>query len=94
MYQFLNKEEKVNKLTLLMNDNQISTTVKNYYNDPNFKRDANGVINLWQLYNLFTEANKSSYIDSNLERNANAFEFVTGLANSLQNNTCNWFLTE
>ena len=94
MYQFLNKEEKVDKLTLLMNDNQISTTVKNYYNDPNFKRDPNGAINLWQLYNLFTEANKSSYIDSNLERNVNAFEFVTGLANSLQNNTYNWFLTQ
>ncbi|KOY51689.1 DUF3871 family protein [Polaribacter dokdonensis] len=94
MYQFLNKEDKVDKLTLLMNDNQISTTVKNYYNDPNFRRDPNGAINLWQLYNLFTEANKSSYIDSNLERNVNTFEFVTGLANSLQNNTYNWFLTK
>ena len=94
MYQFLNKGEKVDKLTLLMNDNQISTTVKNYYNDPNFKRDANGNINLCQLYNLFTGANKSSYIDSNLERNANIFEFITGLANSLQNNTYNWFLTK
>lgn len=94
MYQFLNKEEKVDKLTLLMNDNQISTTVKNYYNDPNFKRDSNGKINLWKLYNLFTSANKSSYIDSNLERNVNTFEFVTGLANSLQNNTYNWFLTK
>lgn len=94
MYQFLNKDEKVDKLTLLMNDNQISTTVKNYYNDPNFRRDSNGKINLYKLYNILTGANKSSYIDSNLERNVNTFEFVTGLANSLQNNTYNWFLTK
>ena len=41
----------------------------------------------------FIEANKSSYIDSNLERNANAFEFVSDLANSMQNQTQNWFLS-
>lgn len=92
MYQHLNKEEKVDKLTLGLNDNQIGTVVKNYYEDHNFKRNEEGSINLWRLYNLFTEANKSSYIDSNLERNASAFEFVSGLANSIQNQTENWFL--
>jgi len=92
MYTHLNKAEKVDKLTLLMNDNQIGTVVKNYYEDPNFSRSQNGDINLWEFYNLMTDANKSSYIDSNLERNANAFEFVTGLADSLQNQTANWFL--
>ena len=92
MYTHLNKAEKVYKLTLLMNDNQIGTVVKNYYEDPNFSRSQNGDINLWEFYNLMTDANKSSYIDSNLERNANAFEFVTGLADSLQNQTANWFL--
>tara|TARA_R110002074_G_scaffold149035_5_gene301247 strand:- start:8837 stop:9814 length:978 start_codon:yes stop_codon:yes gene_type:complete len=92
LYQHLNKAEKVDKLTLLMNDNQIGTVVKNYYQDANFSRNQNGDINLWEFYNLMTDANKSSYIDSNLERNANAFEFVTGLANSLQNQTYNWFL--
>ena len=92
MYQHLNKAEKVGKLALAMNDNQIGTVVKNYYQDDNFHRNKDGSINLWQLYNNFTEANKSSYIDSNLERNANAFEFVTGLANAMQNQTENWFL--
>jgi len=92
MYQHLNKEEKVGKLSLVMNDNQIGTVVKNYYQDDNFNRNEDGLINLWRLYNLFTEANKSSYIDSNLERNAYAFEFVSGLANSMQNQTENWFL--
>ncbi len=92
LYQHLNKGEKVDKLTLLMNDNQIGTVVKNYYEDANFSRNENGEINLWEFYNLMTDANKSSYIDSNLERNANAFEFVSGMANSLQNQTYNWFL--
>ena len=92
MYQHLVREEKVGKLALGLNDNQIGTVVKNYYNDENFNRNEDGSINLWRLYNLFTEANKSSYIDSNLERNANVFEFVSGLANSMQNNEENWFL--
>lgn len=92
MYQHLNKAEKVGKLALGLNDNQIGAVVKNYYEDENFNRNEDGSINLWHLYNNFTEANKSSYIDSNLERNANAFEFVTGLANSMQNQTENWFL--
>jgi len=92
MYQHLNKAEKVGKLSLGVNDNQISIVVKNYYQDENFKRNEDGSINLWRLYNLFTESNKSSYIDSNLERNTNAFEFVSGLANSMQNQSENWFL--
>ncbi len=92
LYQHLNKAEKVDKLTLLMNDNQIGTVVKNYYEDPNFSRSEKGEINLWEFYNLMTFANKSSFIHNNLERNANAFEFITGLADSLQNQTGNWFL--
>ena len=92
MYQHLNKEEKVGKLALGINDNQIGTVVKEYYTDPNFSRNKEKGINLWNFYNLMTSANKSSYIDSNLERNANAYEFVTGLANSMQNQTKNWFL--
>lgn len=92
MYQHLNKEEKVGKLALSMNDNQIGTVVKNYFEDMNFPRNENGEISLWNLYNLMTDANKSSYIDSNLERNTDALEFVTGLADSLQNQDGNWFL--
>ena len=92
MYQHLTSEEKVGKLTLSMNDNQIGSVVSNYYSDPNFSRGNDKSINLWNFYNLMTGANKSSYIDSNLERNANAFEFVNSLSNSFQNNTQNWFI--
>ena len=92
MYQHLNKSEKMGKLPLIMSDNQIGSAVKSYYKDENFRRGNDGTINLWEFYNNLTEANKSSYIDSNLERNVNAWEFVVGLANSLQNKTENWFL--
>lgn len=92
MYQHLSKAEKVGKLALALNDNQIGTVVKNYYEDPNFPRDNEKGINLWNFYNLITDANKSSYIDSHLERNANAYEFINGLSNSMQNNSENWFL--
>jgi hypothetical protein len=92
LYQYLNKTEKVGKLALLMNDNQISTVVKNYYRDENFSRSNDREINFWSFYNLMTDANKSSYIDSNLERNVNAFEFISGLANAMQNQEENWFL--
>ncbi len=94
MYMHLNKGEKVSKLALTMTDNQIGTVVKNYYEDTNFSRSSDREINLWNFYNLMTEANKSSYIDSNLERNANAFEFSSQLANSLQNQKENWFLDQ
>ena len=64
----------------------------NYYEDENFSRSTDRDINLWSFYNLMTDANKSSYIDSNFERNANAFEFISGLANAMQNQEENWFL--
>ena len=92
MYQHLSPEEKVGKLALAVNDNQIGAMVRDYHTDLNFSRDTEKSINLWNFYNLMTGANKSSYIDSNLERNANAYEFVNGLSDSMQNQTENWFL--
>ena len=92
MYAHQAKQEKENIFQLNMNDNQINTIVRDYYNDINFSKLRNNTINLWKLYNLFTEANKSSYIDQNLNRNVNAYEFITDLANSLECNSPNWFL--
>jgi len=92
MYQFMSNEEKFDKPVLKISDNQINTMVKNYYTDPNFSRDNEKKINLWNFYNLMTEANKSSYIDSALERNANTFDFVSQLGASKVNNEYSWFL--
>lgn len=62
MYQHLEKaDQKYHPVAL--NDGQVNTVTKNYYRDAHFKRSEDGSIDLWRLYNLFTEANKSSYID-------------------------------
>lgn len=92
MYQHLDKSEQIGIFPIALNDSQINNVVKDYYNCPNFGREPNGSINLWNLYNLFTEANKSSYIDSNLERNVNAYELINNLGNSLQYDTPNWYI--
>jgi len=92
MYQFMDKTEQKQYFSVSLNDSQINTVVKNYYHDPNFSCKGDGSINMWNLYNLCTEANKSSYIDNNFERNVNAYDLTLNLVNSLQNRTGNWFL--
>lgn len=92
MYQFMDKTEQKQYFPVSLNDSQINTVVKNYYHDPNFSRKEDGSINMWRIFNLLTEANKSSYIDQNLERNVNAYDLTLNLVNSLQNRTGNWFL--
>lgn len=92
LYQHLEKSEQKLKQPFLLNDGQVNSVVRDYFNCPNFSRDGHKNISLWNLYNLFTEANKSSYIDNNLERNVNVYEFTNNLVYSLQNEQPNWFL--
>jgi len=92
MYQHLNKQEKQGVFPILLNDSQINNVVKDYYNCDNFNRNVDGSINLWRLYNLFTEANKSSYIDSNIERNLHSYDLANHLANSLENGANSWYV--
>ncbi len=75
---------------LLLSDTQLSSVVSSYYTDEHFKQD-NGFIDLWSLYNLFTAANKSSYIDKALERNTNAAQMVSQLKGALEGNDF-WYL--
>ncbi|WP_412985612.1 DUF3871 family protein [Pontimicrobium sp. IMCC45349] len=94
LYHYLPKKEKSQIPELLLNDGQISTVAKDYYLDDSFCRNDKGDINLWNVYNLFTGANKSSYIDSFLSRNVNAFEFTNGLKNTLNGDSNHaWFLS-
>lgn len=92
MYQFMHKDEQKKYFPVSLNDSQINSVVRDYFHCPNFGCNNDGSINLWNLYNLFTEANKSSYIDQNFERNVNAYELTNNLVNSLHNNSSNWFL--
>lgn len=94
LYNYLPKQEKSQIPELLLNDGQISTVAKDYYLDNSFCRNEKGDINLWNVYNLFTGANKSSYIDSFLNRNVNAFDFTKGLANAINGDSnYHWFLS-
>ena len=93
MYQHLTKEEKQSIFPVTFNDGQLNNVIKNYYLDPNFKKETGNHLKLWQLYNLFTGANKSSYIDNHLERNVNAYGFINNLGFSIENGNANWFLS-
>ncbi|WFB66856.1 DUF3871 family protein [Chryseobacterium sp. WX] len=94
LYQHLPKSEKQNIPLLNFNDSHINTMAKDYYEDQNFCRNQDGNINLWDVYNLFTQANKSSYIDTFLDRNLNAFEFSKGIQKILNGSfDYHWFLS-
>lgn len=92
LYTHLDKEEKQNLFPLAVNDSQLNIVLRDYNLDPYFCKSENKSINFWKLYNLLTEANKSTYIDSNLERNVNAYGFINYLINSIENQSPNWFL--
>ena len=94
MYQHLPREEQQTTFPLAINDNQINTIIRDYFNCRDFSRQENGAINLWNLYNLITGANKSSYIDSFLDRGLFAYEFTQDLCNSIQNQKPNWYLNK
>ena len=93
MYNHLPNGLKNEVPQLLFGDTQLGAVCKDYYRDNSFCKDEQGQINLWKLYNLFTNANKSTYIDTFVERNANAFSFVHNLKMALQNQTYNWYLS-
>ena len=94
LYQYLPVAQKKEIPALEFNDSQITTIARDYYFDKSFCRSESGDIDLWRLYGLFTGSNKSSYIDSFLNRSVNAFTFTQGLVEALDGDKrYNWFLT-
>jgi len=94
LYNHLPKEQKQELPQFAFNDSQLNTVAKDYYEDESFCKDENGNINLWNVYNLFTGATKSSYIDSFLERNVNAHTFTNSVSEALKGNRdYHWFLS-
>lgn len=91
MYPYLTKKEKESVFPIQLNDTHINNISKMYFVDEHFKR-LDGKISLWNLYNLFTGAIKSSYIDVSLERNQNVYEFIRKLAFSTQNGSHTFYL--
>lgn len=94
LYNHLPKEKKKSLPELLFNDGQLNAIAKDYYLDDSFCKNEDGSISLWKVYNLFTGANKTSYIDSFLERNVNAHTFTNSIAEALSGNSdYHWFLS-
>ena len=77
---------------MLLTDTQVNNVAKAYINDENFGSLGND-ISMWKLYNLLTGSNKSSYIDSFLDRAVNATEIATGINVALHGDTkYKWFI--
>lgn len=92
MYNHLPNGMKNDITPLLLSDTQLGTVVKDYYRDASFCKDSEGNINLWRMYNLFTGSNKSSYIDTFIDRSVNSFRFVEDIRFALEKKSSNWFL--
>ncbi|MGY2132354.1 DUF3871 family protein [Hymenobacter sp. HD11105] len=92
MYQHLPPAAKQQIPALLYGDQQLAAVCRDYYRDPSFCRDEQGDINLWRLYNLFTGANKSTYLDQFLDRSVNALDFAQQVQHALEGRSTSWYL--
>ena len=94
LYQYLPNEQKRMLPQMLMTDTQIGIVAKSFYNDDNFSLpDNQKETSMWNVYNLLTGANKSSYIDNFLDRAYNATQLADGLNKALYgDNEYSWFI--
>ncbi len=94
LYQSLPPREKKALPALEITDRQINLIAKNYYQDENFaKPQGTANISMWNVYNLLTGANKTSYIDNYLDRSLNATELTAGMNKALQGDKeYKWFI--
>ena len=93
LYQYLPTAERKALPAMEFTDCHINAVAKAYYADENFSRGDNPEIDLWRVYNLFTGANKSSYIDTFLDRSLNATELITGIGKAIEGDAqYRWFV--
>jgi len=93
MYRYLPENLQKEIPELMFGESQLNTICHDYYRDKSFSRSEDGNLNLWRLYNLFTGANKSSYIDTFLDRSVNAFDLVNVLKDAVKNKDACWYLS-
>ncbi len=91
MSNFLPKEQKKTIISCGLNDSQLTTITKQYYQDANFS-SFNGQIDLWSLYNLFTASIKSSYLDTMVDNNVQVGHFFHHLTTGLDTGNDSWYL--
>lgn len=94
LYQYLPNEQRRLLPQMLMTDTQIGIVAKSFYHDDNFSLPDNPKeISMWNVYNLLTGANKSSYIDNFLDRAYNATLLADGLNKALYGDCeYTWFI--
>jgi hypothetical protein len=93
LYNYLTVKQRTDIAKLPLSDTQISMVAKDYYQDKSFCRSEDGKIDCWKVYNLFTSATKSSYIDSFLDKNTGSFIFISELIHHLRSSTHSWYLS-
>lgn len=92
LYQCLPQGYQKSVPRLLITDTQINSVAKAYMQDANFG-GFGGDLSMWKFYNLLTGANKSSYIDSFLDRAYNATEIAQGINAALHGDEkYKWFI--
>ncbi|MCH5240799.1 MAG: DUF3871 family protein [Muribaculaceae bacterium] len=92
LYQALPQKLQREIPRLLITDTQINAVAKAYISDENFRAEGSE-IDMWRFYNLLTGANKSSYIDSFLDRSYNATEIAQGIRDALHGDSSySWFI--
>lgn len=92
MYRYLPENQKEQVPELLFGDSHINAVCNDYYRDGSFCKNDDGNLSLWKLYNLLTSANKSSYIDTFLDRGVNALQMAYALKSAVQHKEQCWFL--
>ena len=92
LYQCLPQGYQKSVPRLLITDTQINSVARAYIQDENFG-GFGGDLSMWRFYNLLTGANKSSYIDSFLDRSLNATEVAQGINMALHGDErYSWFI--
>ena len=93
LYQSLPQGYQKRLPRMLLTDTQINSVAKAYIQDKNFGSLGNE-LSMWKFYNLLTGANKSSYIDSFLDRAYNSTELAVGISAALHGDeSYQWFLS-
>jgi hypothetical protein len=92
MYKHLPDNIRKDIPAMLLGDQQLNTVVKDFYKDSNFGCETGGDISLYEFYNLLTGANKSSYIDTFVERTVNAHDFSNGIIQHKTQSKPFWYM--
>lgn len=92
LYHYLPSSERRLLPSFQFLDCHINTIANDYFSNRSFCRNSDGTIDLWRLYNLFTGANRNSYIDKYLGRSLNASQFISNLSSALASKQPFWFI--